>query len=268
MYLWSCLKIFLEITILWYVIYMMLIFIKGTRTEQLLKGIFIIGAIFVIARQLKLEAISWVMTSLFPLSVIALVIIFQPELRQGLARLGQFGIYQEEEGIADDISGAASYLSARKVGALIAIEREAGLKTYIESGVPIEGKVTKELLISIFSSKAPLHDGAVIIERGRIVAAGCLLPLSQETNISKSFGTRHRAAIGLSEETDAVCVVVSEETGAVSVTIGGKLMHGVAEDALVKLLKEIFHNPQSVRGKKLLRILSRLSPKVVYKGRS
>ncbi|MDP3792008.1 MAG: diadenylate cyclase CdaA [Candidatus Omnitrophota bacterium] len=262
MYLWSYIKIGIEIIILWYVIYMILLFIKGTRTEQLLKGLVIIGAIFVAARQLRLEAISWVMMSLFPLSVIALIIIFQPELRQGLARLGQFGIYQEEEGIVDEISRAASYLSQNRTGALIAIEREGGLKTYIESGVPIDGKVTKELIISIFSSKAPLHDGAVIIQHGRIIAAGCLLPLSQETNISKSFGTRHRAAIGLSEETDAICVVVSEETGAISVCMGGKLIHKISEDDLVKLLKEVFHNPQQLKGKKLLSVLSKLSPTI------
>lgn len=262
MYFWAYIKIVIEIIILWYVIYIVLLFVKGTRTEQLLKGLVIIGAIYVAAQQLKLEAISWVMTSLFPLSVIALVIIFQPELRQGLARLGQFGIYQEEAGIADEIATAAAYLSGKRTGGLIAIEREGGLKTYIESGVPIDAKITKELIISIFSSKAPLHDGAVIIQHGRIVAAECLLPLSQETNISKSFGTRHRAAIGLSEETDAVCVVVSEETGAISVSIGGKLIHNISEQDLAKLLKEILGNPHNLKSKKLLKILSKLSPHI------
>ena len=264
---WSYIKISIEIVILWYAIYMMLIFVKGTRTEQLLKGLVIIGAIFVIAQQLKLDAILWMMVRLFPLSVIALVIIFQPELRRGLARLGQFGMYQEEEGIIDEITRAASYLSGKSIGALIAIEREAGLKTYIESGVPIDGKVTKELIISIFSSKAPLHDGAVIIQHGRIVAAGCLLPLTQETNISKSLGTRHRAAIGLSEETDAVCVIVSEETGAISISTGGKLAYNLSEENLVKSLKGIFHKPRGLKGGRFLKILSRIYPTVVEKGK-
>ena len=263
----SYLKIGIEIIILWYAIYMILAFIKGTRTEQLLKGIVIIGAIFVIAQQFKLDAILWVMVRLFPLSVLALVIIFQPELRRGLARLGQFGVYQEDGGIIEEISRSAGYLSEKKIGALIAIEREVGLKNYIESGVSIDGKVTKELLISIFSTKAPLHDGAVIIQQGRIVAAGCLLPLTQEANISKSLGTRHRAAIGLSEETDAVCVVVSEETGSMSISMSGKLMHNLSEENLVKLLKEIFYNPHKLRGKRLLKILSKLSPAVSEKGR-
>jgi TIGR00159 family protein len=263
----SFFKIAVEIIILWYVIYMILVFIKGTRTEQLLKGIVIIGAIFVIAQQLKLDAILWVMVRLFPLSVLALIIIFQPELRRGLARLGQFGVYQEDGGIIEEISRAAGYLSEKKVGALIAIEREVGLKNFIESGVPIDGRVTKELVISIFSSKAPLHDGAVIIQQGRIMAAGCLLPLTQETNISKSLGTRHRAAIGLSEEADAVCVVVSEETGSISISKGGKLMHDLSEADLSKLLKEIFFIPHKIKSKRLLKILSKLSPEVTEKGR-
>lgn len=262
MYFWPYVKIAIEIIIFWYAIYMILVFIKGTRTEQLLKGIVIIGAIFVAAQQFKLDAILWVMVRLFPLSVVALIIIFQPELRRGLARLGQFGVYQEDEGIIDEIAKAAVYLSGKKIGALIAIEREVGLKIYIESGVPIDSKVTKELIISIFSAKAPLHDGAIIIQHGRIVAAGCLLPLAQETNISKSLGTRHRAAVGLGEETDAVSVVVSEETGAISISMSGKLMHNLSEENIAKLLKEIFYNPHRMRGKRLLKILSKLSPTI------
>ncbi len=263
----SYLKIGIEIIILWYAIYMILAFIKGTRTEQLLKGIVIIGVIFVIAQQFRLDAILWVMVRLFPLSVLALVIIFQPELRRGLARLGQFGVYQEDGGIIEEMSRSVGYLSVKKVGALIAIERGVGLKNYIESGVSIDGKVTKELLISIFSAKAPLHDGAVIIQQGRIVAAGCLLPLTQEANISKSLGTRHRAAIGLSEETDAVCVVVSEETGSISISMNGKLMHNLSEENVVKYMKEIFFNPHKLKGKRLLKMLSRLSPSVSEKVR-
>ena len=263
----SYLKIVIEIIILWYAIYMVLVFIKGTRTEQLFKGIVIIGAIFVVAQQLKLDAILWVMVRLFPLSVVALIIIFQPELRRGLARLGQFGIYQEDGGIIEEISRSAGHLSEKKIGALIVIEREVGLKNYIESGVPIDGRVTKELLISLVSTKAPLHDGAVIIEQGRIVAAGCLLPLTQEANISKSLGTRHRAAIGLSEETDAVCVVVSEETGSISISTGGKLMHNLSEENLMKILKETFYDSHKPRRKKFLKILSKLSPVVTEKVR-
>ncbi|MFA5147422.1 MAG: diadenylate cyclase CdaA [Candidatus Omnitrophota bacterium] len=240
-------KMVLEILILWYTIYTVLLLIKGTRTEQLLKGLVIIGVIFVATQQLHLDAINWVITRLVPISIIALVVIFQPELRRGLARLGQFGLYQEDMEVIERISRAAVTLSTKRTGALIAIEREAGLKVYIESGILLDGQVSEELLVSIFMPQTPLHDGAVIIQRDRIVAAGCLLPLSQEANISKSLGTRHRAAIGLSEETDGVCIVVSEETGAISVAIGGKLMRDVKESELREILKGIFYKPKRAR---------------------
>ncbi len=233
-------KIALEIVILWYAIYSMLLLIKGTRTEQLLKGLLIIGLIFVVTQQMKLEVINWMLTRIFPISVIALVVIFQPELRRGLAQLGQFGIYQEDMMVIDEICEAAISLSRRRIGALIVIQREVGLKTYVESGVPIDAKVMAETIGSIFAPNAPLHDGAVIIERDRIVAAGCLLPLTQEANIAKTLGTRHRAAIGLTEETDAVTIIVSEETGGISVAAGGKLTHNVGEENLKNILKGIF----------------------------
>ena len=237
-------KIALELAILWYVIYMILLFIKGTRTEQLLKGLVIIGVIFIITQQLRLDAINWVLTRLFPISVIALLIIFQPELRRGLARLGQFSLHQENVEAIDEIAAAAGELSKKKKGALIVIERDAGLKSYIESGTQIDGRVTSLLLESIFMVQSPLHDGACIIEHGRLMAAGCVLPLTQEDKVlPKSFGMRHRAALGVTEETDAVCVVVSEETGAISIAFSGKMSHIDSGAELKKRLKEIFHRP-------------------------
>lgn len=242
-------KVILEIIILWYVIYMGLLFVKGTRSEQLLKGLVIIGLIFIITQQLKLEIISWVITRLFPISVIALVIIFQPELRRGLARLGQLGIHQENVEAIDEVSRAAVNMSRKRVGALIAIERESGLKSYAESGTPIDSRVSDYLIISIFMPQSPLHDGAVIIQQGRLMAAACVLPLLQEEkNIPKYLGMRHRAAMGLSEETDALCVVVSEETGSISIASGGKLIRDVNEENLAKALKSILYKPS---GKKM-----------------
>lgn len=240
-------KIILEIAILWYAIYTILLLIKGTRTEQLLKGLLIIGLVSIITQQLRLDAINWVVTRIFPISVIVLVIIFQPELRRGLARLGQFGMYQEDMEVIGEISKAAVNLSKKKIGALVAIQRTSGLKTYIETGLSIDSKVTSELITSIFTPQAPLHDGAIVIERDRIVAAGCLLPLTQETNISKSLGTRHRAAVGLTEETDAVCIVVSETTGEISIAVGGKLTQDVGEEDLKGALKGIFYKPSRKR---------------------
>jgi diadenylate cyclase len=237
-------KIIVEVAMLWYAIYMMLLFIKGTRSEQLLKGLLIIALIFVITQKLGLYAINWALARLFPISVIALIVIFQPELRRGLAQLGRFGIRQENIEVIEEIGRAAMILSRRKTGALIVMERNTGLKSYIETGTPLDGRVSSQLLISIFNIQSPLHDGAVIIRSGRIMAAGCVLPLPIEDHgLDKNFGMRHRAAMGITEETDAVCVVASEETGAVSVAMGGKLSHDLNEEELVKILRKTFNNP-------------------------
>ena len=238
-------KIALEILILWYVIYMILLFVKGTRSEQLLKGLVIITLIFLGTQQLGLDVINWVITRLFPISVIALLIVFQPELRRALARLGQFGKHQENIEAIDEIVKAALSLSKKRVGALIVIERETGLKSYIETGTIVDAEVTAYLLTSIFLQQSPLHDGAVIIEHGRLVAAACVLPLPQEEkDLPKYMGMRHRAAVGISEETDAVCVVVSEETGSISIANDGNLKYELDEDNLKDMLKSMFSRPQ------------------------
>jgi len=254
-------KIILEIALLWYFIYLALYFIKGTRTEQLLKGLVIIGIIFILTQQLRLESINWALTRLFPISVIALVVIFQPELRRGLTQLGQFGRYQGDLETIEEVSRATIELSKRKIGALIALEREVGLKNYSESGTPVDSKITQEIILSIFTPRSPLHDGALIIERGRIVAAGCLLPLNQEPGLSKELGTRHRAAIGLSEETDAICIVVSEETGGISISVSGKMTRDLDQQDLARVLNGMFHKQAKKKGPHL-KILSKLSPKV------
>ncbi len=242
-------KIILELLIFWYVIYMALLFVKGTRSEQLLKGLVIIALIFIVTQQLKLDAINWALTRLFPISVIALVIIFQPELRRALTQLGKLGMHEEDIEVIDEIARAALSLSKKKIGALIAIEREVGLKSYIESGTPVDSKVTSPLVTSIFLPQSPLHDGAVIIAHGRIVAAACVLPLpEEEKNFPKALGMRHRAAIGISEETDAVSVVVSEETGAISIANSSRLNYNIDGEDLAKTLKAIFYKPSRRRG--------------------
>lgn len=235
-------KVILEIAILWYVMYMMLLFVRGTRSEQLLKGLLVIGVIFFASQQLGLYAISWVLTRLVPISIITIVIIFQPELRRGLAQLGQLGMHHASVELIEEIAGAAANLSRRRIGALIVIEREVGLKSYIETGTPVDANVSNYLLNSIFVTQSPLHDGAVVIQQGRLVAAGCVLPMpEEERTFPKSLGMRHRAAVGISEETDAVCVVVSEETGDISVAHAGKLTHALDEKALSGALKNLFH---------------------------
>lgn len=241
-------KIVFEILILWYVIYMILLFVKGTLSEQLLKGLVIIGLIFLVTQQLGLQAINWALTRLFPISIIALVIVFQPEFRRALAQLGQFGIHQENVEIVDEIARAAADLSRRRIGALIVIERESGLKSYVETGTAIDASVTSSLIVTLFMHQSPLHDGAIIIRSGRIAAAGCVLPLpEEERGVIRQLGMRHRAAIGITHETDAVSVVVSEETGVISAASAGRLTQGLDEDTLAKALKSLFYRPTGKR---------------------
>lgn len=235
------LRIFLEIGILWLIIYGLLLFIKGTRAAQLLKGLVIVILLFILSQKLGLTVLNWLLTKIFALSVIGALIIFQPEIRRGLARIGQFGIFTAKEQIVDEIVDAACFMSEAKIGALIAIEREVGLGTYVESGVPLDSKISSELLISIFTPPNPLHDGAVVVQLDRVVAAGCLFPLAQESSVARSLGTRHRAAVGLTEETDAVVVVVSEETGSISIGVKGKLTRNLNRDTLYKILSNLLY---------------------------
>jgi len=233
-------KFILEIIILWYFYYLLLIFIQGTRAVQVLKGMVILLIIFFVSEVLKLKIIHWILTKLFTLSVIGFLIIFQPELRRGLAKIGQFGIFYKEKEMLDELAKAAIALSKKKVGALIALEREVGLKAYIESGVQIDSHVSGEIINTIFTPNTPLHDGGIIVQGSRIVAAGCLFPLTQNPHIPKTFGTRHRAAIGLCEETDAIVLVVSEETGGMSIATGGKITRHIDEQDLPKVLSGIY----------------------------
>lgn len=236
-----------EILILWVIYYMILAFIRGSRTVQLLKGLLLIVFALILTQQLGLTTMSWIITKIFPISVLALLIIFQPELRRGLARLGQFGAVLKEEKVLDEVVKAVTVLSKKKIGALIAIECEVGLRPYIESGIFLYSKVTSELINTIFMPNTPLHDGGIIIENGIIASAGCLFPLSQDPRLSKTMGMRHRAAIGLSEETDAVVVVVSEETGSISLAAAGRLTRDLDKEALSKSLNNLFGHEKKER---------------------
>jgi len=231
----------LEIFILWLVIYNIFLFLKDTAAEQVLKGIIIISVIVMITGSLNLVVINWLLTRLLAISVIAFLIIFQPEIRRGLARLGRLGMFTGDNIALNEIAKAARILSKKKIGALIAIQRETGLRKYVESGVSIDSTVTSELINTIFQPNTPLHDGGIIVSEQRVEAAACLFPLTQNPHIPKTTGTRHRAAIGLSEETDAVVVVVSEETGDVSVVIGGKIHNEIDQKDLVKVLERAYH---------------------------
>lgn len=244
-FFWSTLKPTLEILILWFVFYRMLVFFEGTRAFQVLRGITYLVFAYLISQVLGLDTIIWLLTKFFGLSIIALLIIFQQELRQGLARLGQGHLFSVSLGEAemvemiDEIVDAVYKLSKKKIGCLIAIEREARLTSYSESGVPIEGKISSALLQSIFMPTTPLHDGGVIAKGDRILAASCLFPLSDNPNFSKIVGTRHRAAVGLTEQTDAVVIMVSEETGEVSIACDGRFIPVANDERCFEILKEL-----------------------------
>lgn len=233
----------LEILFIWILLYSLIRFFQGTRALQVLMGLLILAIVFNIAKFLQLHTINWVLTKLFAVGVLAFLIIFQPELRRALARIGQntmFGTFLKKGGTIDEVVQACEHMSRSKIGALIAIERDVGLKNYIESGLAVDAKVSAELLITLFFPNNPTHDGGVIIQGERLVSSGCLFPLSQNAQLSRSLGTRHRAAVGLTEETDAVAVVVSEETGSVSVSVYGKLTRDLDGEGLRRVLTSLF----------------------------
>ncbi|MFC1548466.1 diadenylate cyclase CdaA [Candidatus Omnitrophota bacterium] len=233
-------EMIVEILIIWAVYYMVYLLLKNTAAEQVLKGLIIISFIIILTKGFNLVIINWLLTRLLAISVIAFIIIFQPEIRRGLARIGRFGIFTGEREILNEISKAAVVLSKKKIGALVAIEREIGLRRYVESGVSVDSRVTSELLNTIFDPSTPLHDGGIIVSEHRIEAAACLFPLTQNPNVPKTMGTRHRAAMGLSEETDAVVVVVSEETGGISIAVGGKMTKDIEPKSLAKALEKVY----------------------------
>ncbi len=240
-----------DVLLVWYVLYKLITIIKGTKAVQLLKGIFVL----IIARFLTgffgLDTLRWMMDQVLQWSFLAIIIIFQPELRRALEQLGRGRLFartamQEEEErdrLMTALTKSVSYMAKRRIGALISIEKETGLSEYIETGTAMDSYISSELLINIFIPNTPLHDGAVIIQNNRIAAAGCYLPLSESPFISKELGTRHRAAIGISEVTDAITIIVSEETGAVSVTVEGEIDRELTIEEFEAKVRKIWFGP-------------------------
>ncbi len=239
----------LEIAIIWFLLYRLMIFIRGTRVIPLLRGIVVLFLLFLLTNLLGLGVINWILTKLFAISVIGFLIIFQPEIRRGLSQIGQTYFFEMfspliEEGVVNKVSQSLSSLAQKRIGALVAFERNIGLKNYAESGVRLDAVVTAETLTTIFSPLGPLHDGGVIIKGGRLIAAGCLFPISSKPDLDRRFGTRHRAALGLSEETDAVVVVVSEETGKIVIAQGGELITDFEGKDFSFMLKNILQQQE------------------------
>ncbi|MEV9642025.1 diadenylate cyclase CdaA [Mammaliicoccus sciuri] len=239
------LKNIVDVLLVWFVLYKLITIIKGTKAVQLLKGIFVILIGRYLTEWLGLKTLQWMMEEVLRWGFLAAIIIFQPELRRALEQLGRGRLFartamQEEEErdrLVSAFSKSVSYMAKRRIGALITIEKETGLSEYIETGIPMNSHISSELLINIFIPNTPLHDGAVIVTKNRIAAAACYLPLSESPFISKELGTRHRAALGISEVTDAVTIIVSEETGAVSLTVDGDINRHLDMDEFEKLLR-------------------------------
>jgi diadenylate cyclase len=235
---WSRVSVALDILLVAVLIYQVLVMIRGTRAAPMLAGVAVVALTFYLARIGELTTLNWLVSRLVPYVIFALIVVFQSEIRHLLADLGRrlsFIRASNAEGDSyDDIVLAANLFSQHQTGALIVIEREIGLRTHIESGVPLDARLSYDLLATIFRPSAPLHDGAVIVQKDRVAAAACFLPLSMNPMLSTQMGTRHRAGIGITEETDAIAVIVSEETGAISLAIGGT----IERDLTVEQLRE------------------------------
>lgn len=218
---------FLDVVLVAFLIYQFLSLVRGTRAAPMLVGVAALGLAFYFARLGELRTLNWLLSTLLPYVVFALIVVFQSEIRHALANLGiRISLMRASNSVADvydDIVLAANLFSQNQTGALIVIEREIGLRTYIESGVALDARLSYDLLATVFRPSAPLHDGAVIVQRDRIAAAACFLPLSMNPVLSTQLGTRHRAGIGITEETDAVAIIISEETGVISLAVAGSI---------------------------------------------
>ena len=234
----------LDIALVTLAVYWVLLLIKGTRAVQILAGLGSLIAARLVAEIGQLATLSWILDTFFFWGVIIIVVIFQADIRRALARMGR-GLFpriaeHQESQLLEEIVRAAQILAQKRVGALVALERESRLEDLIEAGTPLDAVVSKELLTAIFLPYSPLHDGAVLVGGGRITHAGCILPLTLRTDLPEGVGTRHRAAVGITEETDAVVIVVSEETAAISVVVGGELIHGLDAPHLREVLRDLF----------------------------
>jgi diadenylate cyclase len=234
----------IDIILVAVLIYEFLVLIQGTRAAPMLVGVGGLALAFYAARVGELRTINWLMGTLLPYAIFALIVIFSAEIRHALAKLGRrltfARLSQGDVSEAyDDIVLAANLFSQNQTGALIVIEREIGLRTYIESGVRLDAQLSYDLLATVFRPSAPLHDGAVIVQKDRIAAAACFLPLSMNPVLSTQLGTRHRAGIGITEETDAISVIVSEETGSVSIAVAGRIERDITVEQLRQRLSEL-----------------------------
>jgi uncharacterized protein (TIGR00159 family) len=244
----------LDILLVACVIYWIILLIKGTRAVQMLFGLAVIFLVYLGSKVTGLFTLQWILDNFISSIVIVIVVLFQHDIRRALIHVGKNPFfsdvsYREETEIIDELVKACVNLASKKIGALIVIERETGIKDILEMGVEIDARVASDLISAIFLPYSPIHDGAIIIQQGRLKRAGCFLPLSQSHDISKQYGTRHRAAIGLTELVDAVIIVVSEETGKISLVVSGKITRDLDSSSLRWFLKRLLE-PEAARKKK------------------
>lgn len=234
----------LDILIVGFVVYRLLLLIQGTRAVSMLIGLIVLAGAYQGAQYLELYTVNWVLDSIGNVILILVVVVFQHDIRRMLTQVGTGPFFGRMQRLAqgqtiEEITRASVLLAGRRIGAIFVLQRDVGLNEYVEGGTRIDAQITKELLLSIFLPASPLHDGAVILHQGRIVAAGCLLPLTTNPNVSKTLGTRHRAAIGLTEETDAIAIVVSEEEGKISLVREGRITRDVDAGVLRSTLQQL-----------------------------
>ncbi len=245
-YLFLHWKPLLEIIILWFIIYRVMLFFEGTRALQVLRGMIVLLFSFFVFEKLNFTVLDWLFKQLFGISIIAILVIFQPEIRSALAQLGKRKLFKHKLKEADlalmvkQLREAGENLAKNKIGGLIAIEKNDSLAGYIQSGEIIDARIGADLIQAIFTPNNPLHDGAIVIQQDRIAAAGCILPLTTNQELNRVFGTRHRAALGLSEETDAILIVISEERQDVSIIYGNKFYKDLGGVELESKITELF----------------------------
>jgi uncharacterized protein (TIGR00159 family) len=244
----------LDILLVAFIIYRIILLIKGTRAVQMLVGLAVLLIVYVASQVSGLYTLNWILNNFLSSIILVIVVIFQNDIRRALIHVGRNPFFadlsfREETQVIDELCRGCATLAQRHLGALIVIERETGINDFLEIGVELDAKPSGTLIHSIFHHASPLHDGAVVIQRGRITRAGCFLPLTQDPAVSPQFGTRHRAAIGLTELVDAVVIVVSEETGRIAVVVGGKITRDLEVTTLKKVLNRLLE-PRRLRGKK------------------
>ena len=241
----------IDILIVTFVVYRLILLVKGTRAERMLWGLAVIVLVYFVSQRMELFTLHWILSNFLSSIVIIVIVVFQRDIRRVLVQVGRTSFFSRglgiKEELLEELTKAAFQMSKNKTGALIVLERDVGLGDYLDVGVEVDAKVSSEMVLSIFNPTSPVHDGAAIIRKGRISRVGCFLPLARDPEISKSLGTRHRAALGLTEDTDAVIIVVSEETGEVSLVVNREIIRDMDAGTFLKKLRDIFITSEEKR---------------------